>query len=472
MKKSIIVLLIAVLVAGVAFADLKSSSFHGYAGIDFGVDFDDHEWGFENYTFAKYTFKFEFDSAAVAIGADHQTDVWAELDAAAEAYIQLTAGDAGNYAANAADIAPGAKYTAKITKANIHVGDITFGILNAGSAKDFATRYAKIGGVNNVVKEAGTAPGFTVSYKLDDDKTISGGFGAEGTWDPDNSDNNTHKIFAHIEAPTFKFAEDKVTVDAAAYAFLIDKNTFLANIDATTGKPKAISNFGGGFKAAYKEEKLSADVAFDAQVFAIPETAVTEKKNQFVFEAAANATYDFVTLNVYAAPGALWNTTVYAGDYAEAIKLDAMLSAAYTFDLNEDIALKVTGYVEGRDTLVKALALEIGSTQATTVKAFTIELSEKATLDNLANDADVVTKLEASEKVTYTAEKFVAYESVAAKFDFSADEALKALVVKAGISSEAIVEGAELALDYATQANKIAFKDSKGAVTASCTISF
>ena len=444
MKKSIIVLLIAVLVAGVAFA----GTFTGYAGIDFGVDFDAKEWGFENYTFGQYKFNFELDTTAVKVGADHQTDVWAELEAEAKAWIGLAPGQyEDNTAANAT--AFHAAYTAKITKANIHVGEITFGILNAGSAKDFAARYAKIDGVNSVVKAVGTAPGFTVSYK-----DWAGGFGAEGTWNEDNSDLNTHKIFAHVETPTFKFAEDKVTVNAGAYAFLLDKNSVTATL---------WSNFGGGFKAAYTEEKLAVDAALDLQYIAIPDN------EKFVFEAAANAKYDFVTLNVYLAPGALWG---YAGDDAEALKLDAKLSAAYTFDLSDDIALAVTGYAEAKDTLVKALALEIGSTQTTTVDAFKVELSEKVTLDNLANDADVVTKLEASEKVTYTAEKFVAYESVAAKFDFSADEALKALVVKAGISSEAIVEGAELALEYATLANKIAFKDSKGSVTASCTIYF
>ena len=131
------------------------------------------------------------------------------------------------------------------------------------------------------------------------------------------------------------------------------------------------------------------------------------------------------------------------------------------------------GWVDARDTLIKALAIEIGSTQSTTVDAFTIALAETVTLNNLADaDKDVAVGLVASEKVTYKAEKFTAWESVAATFDFSADEALKAVVVEAGISSTAVVENATLALVYKTQAAKIAFKDSKGAITASCTIAF
>ena len=87
MKKGIIVLLIAVLVSGFAFADLVTpGKITGSAGIEFSVDLNDkdsnaHAWGFANPRTAKYSFKFEFDSAKVAIGEDHQTDIWAELAA-------------------------------------------------------------------------------------------------------------------------------------------------------------------------------------------------------------------------------------------------------------------------------------------------------------------------------------------------------------------------------------------------------
>ena len=458
MKKVIIVLLITVLVAGFAFA----GTFTGFARIEFGVDLDENEWGFKNTTFGKYTFKFGVDTASVKIGEDHQTDVWAELAAEAEAYIQLTAGT-GNLAASAANITPGAKYTAKITTANIHVGEITFGILNAGSAANFAKSYYDDNNDGSadydVVKENGTAPGFTVSYK-----DWKGGFGAQGTWDEDDSDLNTYKIFAHVETPTFKFADDAVTVNAGAYAFLTDKNTFIAG--------NGYTNFGGGAKAAYAADKFSASLAADLQLISRPETALTEKETKFAFEVAANATYDFVSLDLYVAPGAFFGALGYTDD--DPIKLDAMVSAAYTFDLTDDVALDVDGYVEVRDALIKGMALYVGSSQATTVKAFTFSLSEDLEIDNLANsDVDVAILLDLGAKVTYTHEKFVAYCKLNTSFDFSADEALYALGVEAGISSEAIVEGAKLALVYKNAAaNKIAFKDTKGSVTASCTISF
>ena len=446
MKKIIIVLLITVLVAGFAFADLvKPGTLTGSAGISFFVDLNDqdgakHEWGFKNTTSAKYSFKFEFDSTKVAIGEDHQTDVWAELAAEASAWISLSNAPI----ANGGDVA--AKYTAKITKANIHVGEITFGILNAGSAIDLAAHYALDANgdpiFDVVYGDAFVAEGFTVSYK-----DWNGGFGAKGDWKTeDTHDDNIYEIFAHVETPTFKFADDQVSVLGGAYAYVTDKNT-------------NASQFGGAAMAAYEADKLAVDAEVDLAYFGAAE--------KFAFEAAANATYDFVTLNVYLAPGAFFG---YADE--DPLKLDAKLSAKYTFNLNEDIALAVTGWVDARDTLVKALSLEIGSTQKTTIDAFAIELSEVATLKNLAN-ADVDTKVEltASEKVTYTHEKFTAYEKLTAKFDFSADEALKSLAFEAGISSKAIIEGATLALVY-NKVDFVKFSANRGLVTASCTINF
>ena len=439
MKKIIIVLLITVLVAGFAFA----GTLKGSAGIEFSVDLNDkesesHAWGFKNTTSGKYTFKYEFDSTKVAIGEDHQTDVWAEIAAEANLVLNLS-----NKALGSADVSP--KYTAKITKANIHVGDITFGILNAGAAIDLAAHYALDANgdpiFDVVYGEDFVAEGFTVSYK-----DWNGGFGAKGNWKTeDTHDDNIYEIFAHVETPTFKFADDQVSVLGGAYAYVTDKNT-------------NASQFGGAAMAAYAADKLSVDAEVDLAYFGAAE--------KFAFEAAANATYDFVTLNVYLAPGAFFG-------YAEEdpLKLDAMLSAAYTFDLSDDIALAVDGYVDVRDTLVEDLVLYAGSSQSTTVDAFTIALSEDAVIANLANDADVAVALEVAEKVTYKHDKFTAYEKLTASFDFSADDALGSLAFEAGISSTAIVEGATLALVY-KNVDFVEFSANRGLITASCTINF
>ena len=444
MKKVLIVLLITVLVAGFAFA----GTLKGSAGIEFSVNLNDkdsadHAWGFKNTTVGKYTFKFEFDSTKVSVGDDHQTDVWAELAAEASAWVSLSNAALANNAA----LAP--KYTAKITKANIHVGEITFGILNAGSAINLAKSYYDDNGdgaadFDVVGGRAFVAEGFTVSYQ-----DWKGGFGAKGNWGAeDTHDDNIYQIFAHVETPTFKFADDQVSVLGGAYAYVTDKDTTNA------------SQFGGSAKAAYAADKLAVDAEVDLAYLGAAE--------KFAFEAALNATYDFVTLNVYLAPGAFF-APAYTDD--DPLKLDAMLSAAYTFDLSDDIALAVDGYVDARDTLIKDLVLYVGSSQSTTVDAFTIALSEDAEIDNLANDADVAVLLEVAEKVTYKHEKFTAYEKLVASFDFSAEKALESLAFEAGISSTAIVEGATLALVY-KNVDFIEFSANRGLITASCTINF
>ena len=153
------------------------------------------------------------------------------------------------------------------------------------------------------------------------------------------------------------------------------------------------------------------------------------------------------------------------------LKLDAKVYAAYTFDLSDDIALAVDGYVDVRDTLVEDLVLYVGSSQSTAYDAFTFALSEDVEIDNLASDADVAVGLEASEKVTYKHDKFTAYEKLTATFDFSAEKALKGLAFEAGISSTEIVEGATLALVY-KNVDFIEFSANRGLITASCTINF
>ncbi|MBR2282777.1 MAG: hypothetical protein IJ863_09175, partial [Spirochaetales bacterium] len=282
-------------------------------------------------------------------------------------------------------------------------------------------------------------PGFTVSYK-----DWNAGFGAEGVWDDDSS---TTSIWAHAETPAFKFGEnEEFSVEAGAYAAMYNNDKYV----------------GGGFKAAYAADKLSADIGTDL--------VVKRADVDFGFEAAANATYDFVTLNVYAASGTYFS---YADE--DPIKLDAKLSAAYKFDFNENVALDVTGFVEVRDALEKSMLLSVGATEATTVDAFKFEFAETADFYFLAlEDTDAMTTLEISAKVTYTHEKFTAYAKLVPAFIFDTDEntdTFAALDFECGISSDKVVEGAVLALTY-KGADFIDFENYKGAVTASCTINF
>ena len=449
MKKGIIVLLITVLVAGFAFA----GTLKGSAGISFQTDLDAQKWGFINSTSAKYNFSFAVDTTAVEV-SEHSTELWAEIAAEASAKIALKDGPLGTGAVNGS-------YEAKITKANIHVGKITFGILNAGKAADFAAHYTKKDGnpIFDTVKGGKElVPGFTVAYAVDEDTVWNGGFGAQGTWG-DNPAGDTYQVWAHVETPDFKFAEDSIAVSAGAYAFITDKD----NTNAT--------NFGGSAKGAYTSDVIDADIAADV-IYSVPAETV-------VYEAAANATLKVVkdwpiTLNVYATPG---KAAGIAG-YDKEMKLDAKLSTKGKVEFNEKSALDVTAYVEVTDALVKALALKAGATETMTVDAFKFELGEDVTLKNLANeDLKVITTLDLSAKVTYTAEKFTAWASVKPSFQFDdvdTNETLTKLIAECEISSSKIVENATLALNYKT-ANFAKTGDSitkKGVITASATITF
>ena len=442
MKKGFIVFLITLLVAGTVFA----GTFTGSAGISFGVDLDKESWGFANSTTGKYSFTFELDSTKVEIG-EHQTDVWAELAAEASAAIKIS----NKFGTGAAP----ASYSAKITKADIHVGKFTFGILNAGTAADYAAHYTLDDNGDPIADViyggSKVLPGFTVRYDHSEDLIITGGFGAQGLWTT-NDDNDEYRFWGHAETE-FKFGEnDEIDVLVGGYG--------------AVGKP-IDQHIGMAGKASYKADKLSADVAADL--------GIKKDGNNLAFEVAANATYDFLTLNVYAANGSYFS---YADD--QPVKLDAKLSAKYTFDIDAEKGSKVdvTGFVEAKDALIKALELKAGATETLAIDKLAVALGETVTLKNLANeDLKVTTTLDLSAKVTYTAEKFTAWASVKPSFlfdDVDTNETLTKLIAECEISSSKIVENATLALNYKT-ANFAKTGDSitkKGVITASATITF
>ena len=442
MKKGIIVLLIAVIVSGFAFA----GTFKGSAGIEFGVNLDTHEWGFANPKTGKYSFKFEFDSTKVAIGEDHQTDVWAELAAEASAWVSLS-----NAAlASNANLQP--KYTAKITKANIHVGEITFGILNSGTAVNYAASYYDDDEDGNpdydfLGGESRLAPGFTVEYK-----GWYGGFGAQGNWRAeDNADDNERLIWGHGKTQSFELA-DGLTAEAGGYA-VISPDKYI----------------GGGLKVDYAADKLSAGIAGDG--------ALKKGDVNFGLEGAIYAEYAFaeegsVRLDIYGA------SKEYIPYYAEddfLLKLDAMVSAGYTFTLSDDIALDVAGFVDVRDIVNSNLFLTVGAEESTSVNAFDFYASEAFMAVGLADaDIDPIFMLVLDFKVTYNHEKFKAWAEIEPSFLFDADEntdTFATLEFNCGISSDAIIEGAVLKLVY-KDVDFLDFENNKGNITASCTISF
>ena len=454
MKKGIIVLLIAVLVAGFAFAGKLTGS----AGLSFKVDLDNKTWGFSNDKAWEYTFDFEFDTTKVEVG-EHKTDLWAELaiSGSATAGLSKATGDEGDFHG---------EYAVKLTKAEIHVGeDLVFGLLNSGAAADYAKHYSVK--VNNALASAVTGPGaaylpgFTVKYK-----DITGGFGARGLW---NDDNSFYNLFGHVEVPVK--INDELTVAGAAY-FALSNDTTL--IGGTWNNRTVI---GGAAKAGYKAEKITGNVGAD---FQFNKVNVEDADGNFFYEVAADASYklndkDSVSLNVYVAPGiifpvadtaALYNTE----DYKKTPKLDAKAAAGYTVVSEDNMEVGISGSVEVTDALIDGREIIVEAKE--TVKL----LDNKALALTFGETYKVFAKtLKLTAKAEYTAAKFVAWAELKdLTFKFGDETKVTAIKVECGIKSSAIIENAEIGLkytgaDFAKTGDEI---NKKGAVTAYVTIAF
>jgi len=417
MKKGIIVLLITVLAAGMAFAGLTGS-----AAINLGYNLDDKTYGFANEQGMTYKFTFDFNTESVD-KAEHQTEIWAEIGATASAKYSFTTGNdpvAPN--PDGSDVPVLATVKFNITKANIHVNDITIGILNAGGAYNYAADYhKKSNGApenNKVATSAALAPGFTVSYD-----GYGAGFGFSG-----DAANETYNVLAHVQTKSFELAEG-LTAQAAAHAFMTE----------------ASKQFYFAAKTAYAADKLSAGAAGEVAV----------KDSKVDVEAAANASYDFVYANLY--------IYTLAADRDADVKpyLDAKLGAGYTF--GEDVEVSVNGYVDAVDVIKDVREITIGADASATVSPVSVfgKASYGIYGKNLALEG----------KVTYNHEVFTAYAQLKATLAIGADPALTSLKPELSVSTDKIVENAGLALTW-KGADFAKGVDKKGAITASATIKF
>ena len=444
MKKSIIIILIALIVTGFAFAGKLTGS----AGLRFDVKLDKDDAGFKNWGFVnasswQYTFDFEVDTTAVEVG-EHKTDLWAELaiEGSASFGINKAPDDGGDFHG---------EYAVDLSKAEIHYGeDLVIGLLKVGKGVDFASYY-KVGAnglpLYDTVKDDHEAiAGFTVNFK-----DWYGGFATKGSW----GDETKYTFYGHARTPEFKFAEDAITVQAGGYGAYANNSDVFARA----------TYLGGGAKAGYASDKFTAGIGFDAMY----------DDETFMYEAAANAKFTViekldVKLDVYATPGALIPVfTAYAGDDAKKMKLDARLSSGYTFDLNENTEVGVTGYVEVTDALIDGREITISATEsAKLLEKKALELSLTETYQVYAKILDLVAS------VKYTAEKFVATAKLSPSFKFGDEAKLTKLGFECEIYSEAIIENAKIGLKY-SGADFVKAGDTikkAGTISAYATISF
>ena len=396
MKKILSIALIAALVVASAFAGFSKTN----ASISLGYNFDDTKYGFENGQNIEYSMSFEIGSekAEKAGEADIRAAIAAEFGAKIKVSNDTVAFDT---------------VTLKITKADIIVKDVTFGILNAGKSATYAADYHLDDNgkpVRNKIEGLDGVPGFTVSafgYK--------GGFGFNG-----DAKNEKYAVLAHAETKSYELAEG-VTAQAAAGMKITE----------------ASKAFGVSAKAAYAKDLFSADAAVD---FAFADKAK--------LEVAAKAAYDFVSANVY----------FFSVDGFETNVLDAKLAASKA--VTETVT--VGGSAEIINAFADARELKLGAD----VKAVFAPVTLEAKADYAIFGKTVTGEV----KATYTADMFTAYAKFAAGMKFANEFAMTKIAPEVGVSSTKVVDGAELSLawtgaDFAETANK------KGAIKATAKIS-
>ena len=427
MKKGIIVLLVAVLAAGFAFA-----SFSGNAKVGFKFDLDEKDYGFSNTDSTKVDLVLAEDKIEVAGDSD--------IYAAIKANFQFRVAKAKTTTDTMSPYRAGV--IAKITEAKIYGSNWSIDITGAKNAYDYAksamsdgawaenkdpwgeknaANYSYYWDPKTYAAPVKKAPGVTVTY---DGYTFSFGLSHDESA-------STTDFSVTAQTKSFKLADDAITVQAAA---------------EIGQKESASSKLAAGFsaKASYEKDKLSTSAAFDLGLEELSDEAKVK------FDTAVAAAYDFVSADIYFA-----KTTA---NY---------LSAAVGFDLNSfDVPATIT---------VEACNIICDDSD--------IDLAIDATFDGIENvgiEAGFSTNLkdkgfDVYADATYTAEKFAAtLRTDIGKADSSADLALG---IGAYVSSTQIVKGAELTFGYAYSTSTGASTNdllggSFGAIDLGCKIKF
>ena len=430
MKKGIIVLLIAVLVSGFAFA-----GFSGYAGLQLNADLDGKVYGFANKTSASFTFEFAADTKEIT-----GEKLYGELKATAKAIVDKSEGTVvtGVYSTfDENSTKYGLGLVIDIDTAKI-VGDGWYvDILGVKSAYDYAkaavaTAYQdkdknafdlqkqKTEGALIIKKWKKSASSYKVAY----DKAPGVAFGYAGfVASVGFLKNATGTAFsATIETPEFAFSDDAVKVQAAA----------MASKKAGTGK----TNVGAAAKTNIAIQDVKLGVAADFGIEGIGDEA------QFNMDARVDFTYNFVAVNVYTyfgkaglkAEGGKWSEAqVYYNDF--------YLEAKAAFDLNAfELPLKVA--VTAKNIIDKSdKGLDLGAS---------VDFAKDALTAGAGFDINFLTKAwTAKAKAKYAFEQFTAGAGVQVK----GKDGVTAINAAAFAETDKLVQNVRLGLGYGLNAD-------------------
>lgn len=430
MKKGIIVLLIAVLVSGFAFA-----GFSGYAGLQLNADLDGKVYGFANKKSASFTFEFAADTKEIT-----GEKLYGELKATAKAIVDKVG---GNYAGvtpiystfdeNASKYGLGLVIdidTAKI------VGDGWYvDILGVKSAYDYAkaavaTAYQdEDKNAFDIQKMDGTALKWkksASSYKVQYDKAPGVAFGYAGfVASVGFLKNDAGTAFsATIETPEFAFSDDAVKVQVAAEASKT-AGSGETNVGASAKTTVAIQDITFGVAADFGLEGIGAEAKFN-------------------MDARVDFKYSFVDVNVYAYVGP--KGILYGGkDVEKATKLykDFYLEAKAAFDLNAfDLPLKVTAKAKNI-TNTTDVGMDLG---------LSVDFAKDALTAGAGFDINLKdSKWTAKAKAKYDFEQFTAGAGVQVK----GADGITAINAAAFAESDKLVQNVRLGLGYGLKAGNL-----------------
>jgi len=419
MKKGIIVLLVAVLAVGFAFAD-----FSGDAYVQFNADLDEKEFGFVNGTDAGFSFEFTSESVKIA----GEEDIHVELAATAQFYVdtdyskdQVATSVYDNY-----DNGLGLGVVMSISKARIAGSNWYVDILGAKGGYDYATAAVlqvrsktqkSFDAFRRYVWQAASysapyakAPGLTIGY---DGWTASFGFY--------HTEDDGTKLSGTFETKAFKFSDEAISVQAAA---------------EVSKKYNAAINAGASVKSTIAIQDITVALAADFGLENLRDP--NDGDPVFGFDARADFKYDFVSVNVYTA--AKEGDFLKYGGTAQGASYkyykDFYLEAKAAFDLNAfELPLSVT--LSAKNIVDKSEAgIDLGASVEYEKDAITAGADFEFNTETSAWDVNVYG--------AYAAEQFTAGANVYVE----GGEELSALSFGVFAESDKLVNGATFGLNY------------------------
>ena len=316
MKKTIAILLVAILAVSSVFA-----AFSGEASLGFGGNLDNGNFGFID-SAAKV--KFDFDLATASAESIAEGDVYASIKGTFG--LKLTNGEKTQAAGDLYEGPWALGIIADITEAKVAGENWYVSILGLSDAPNYASSAIDTYTVEDTYDKYGLpkadydkaysygvgfekAPGVEVSvydYKV--------GFGLLGDYDDDDNwkleDNLKLSVFA--ETPEYDFGGLTAQFGAVYSYSAFDKLDKGAVLKYTTDPDKARNAIGVSAKVGFANDTLSASVATDMGF----NLAEKKAKDVFDMDIAANFNWSFLTLDAYYATEAKSGETQKTEEYS------------------------------------------------------------------------------------------------------------------------------------------------------------